>query len=55
MNGQFLYCMEASWFVDIFDQLPENARKKYGLDSEICKKIKDVDNPILVFYTLIDE
>lgn len=55
MNGQFIYCMEASWFVDIFDQLPENARKKYGLDSEICKKIKDVDNPILVFYTLIDE
>lgn len=55
MNEQFIYCMEASWFVDIFEQLPDDAKKKYGLDNEICKKIKEADNPILVFYTMIDE
>lgn len=52
MNGQFIYCMEASCFVDLFNQLPERTRKKYGLDQEYCKRIKEIDNPVVVFYTM---
>ncbi|WP_455673194.1 6-bladed beta-propeller [Phocaeicola sp.] len=55
MNDRFAYLLEASWFVEISEQLPEEAKKKYGLDKEHCKKIKDTDNPVLVLYTMRDE
>lgn len=52
MDDQFVYAMEASWFVEILNQLPESAKKKYGLDKKCCANITEVDNPILVFYTM---